>query len=280
MTFKRFFILLPLIFGLLIIGCSEEDSPIGPPESYDVTDDDYEDSAEDFGALLADPEEGILQYWMDPLGDGGHHMMQMPGKQADREIADTTFPRGNLTFTIDLTFYDAEDNASEIYDSASTVRLTRLMTIEGAREDTMRHVSINHSDFIEVNGIAPDDTIRILNGNGNRTISGNFQSNARNVERSWQAEHTWTNNNIQIHKNRDDFPYPLDGDVNVVTSFEREVSAGEYTRTFDVEIEYTVFFDGTQLAHVVVEGGGEFWIDLDDGRGYRIRPLLTMRRRR
>jgi len=227
--------------------------------------------AEDFAATLADPDEGTLDTRAEMDFMPRSRMVEPPEERAPVS-RDTTFIRHGLTFTIDITFYDVNDIPSEEYDSLTTVRMTRLMTITGSHEGPMRQATLNHESFLERNHIAPEDEIHIINGNATSTVTSHFDAIWRNVTRDFQAQHSWTREDIQIHTDRELHPYPLSGTITGHTVITRTIVRNNRNVTETVEVGFTMTFDGTRYARMEMDDGTVFWIDLDTGIAYRERP--------
>ncbi len=271
MNRKFAFILLTiLITGLIIVGCSSEDDPVSPDE-YTVENDDYFDVAEDMAATLASPDEGMLGLWRD-MDNFTNPPMGQNGKSFEKDVMDTTFVRGPFTVTIDLTFYDADGNPSEMYDSLTTVRMTAEHQMEGTLQGLRRSMTIEHESSDELDGIAPDDTICTLNSQAVRRVSGSFMPLWRLQERDWSASHHINVEDLSWHDNEVDYPYPLEGVIDAETNFEREVTGFGAIRTYQVTVASTTTFDGTRYAMIEIDNGPTFWIDLDTGEAYRERP--------
>ncbi|MBZ0265047.1 hypothetical protein K8I28_10295 [bacterium] len=261
-----------VVLGFLFLGlsgCSEEDkAPVS--QSEELSTDELEIAVEDFGDLVADPVEGILSHWMDDVDSPG--VLQNDLKN-DHDIADTVIVRDNLTISIDLTFFDSEGTESEIYDPLSTVRMTKNVTIEGARENPQRTTTINGSNFHDISGIAPEDTLRTINSNGTRAVESTFEGRLREVTVTFAGEHDWTASDVLVSRDRETSPYPLSGTIDATDTIYRRVELPNGTRTLEFETNFTVTFDGSQYAEIyVVEFDRTFWIDLENGDVYRIRP--------
>ncbi|MBD3166280.1 hypothetical protein GF324_06760 [bacterium] len=270
MKTHRVLLLLALAAMLAFVVACDEDTTGNDTEFAEPTTDDMDDTAEDFAATLADPETGIITYWeSEGLSDGGFASMK---EGTVPQVADTSFERGGITITIDRTFYDIEDNPSEVYDSSSTVRMTRLLTMEGERTGARRSATIDHESFIDVTGMASDDTVRTINGNGSREVSSTFQARWRPVQRTFEAVHTWQEHDIERHVDRRANPYPLSGSITGATDIVRSAERGNRTRTVEVNVEFTVTFDGSRYAMVEIVDGPTYWVDLDTGLAYRERP--------
>lgn len=255
------------------IGCSHDDGDSLVGSTDGASEEDVDMAVDGFAATLADPEEGLLPLW----GEAINPPMQSsdtgkPGVTQDYAVLDTLIrERGGLTMTMIHLFYDAEGNEYQHPDSL-TVRMTRDLTIEGTVEGPRRSVIIDHTGFLEVEGLARGDTIRTLNDEGRRHVEGTFQANWRDLSREWNVDHAWTATDMQFHIDRFHYPFPLQGVVTVTSEVHRSTSGPNGDRSEDFEIEYTVTFDGTRYALVELSDGRTFYIDLTRGRAHRHRP--------
>jgi hypothetical protein len=263
---KRKTILLLAALGLLnLFACTQDDSPTA---ALQISDDEYADAAEDFGATLAAGNEGFLTTILSE-STGTENLDGGPlARKGAPVVQDTTWEHNGLTFTVDRTFYDAEGNPSEVYDSLTTVRTTRHLTITGTIVRPHRTATIDHDGFIDRTGIAPDDTLSTINGFGEREVTSVFQPRWRPTIRHYHGFHEWTINGLKVARDREIYPWPLEGTIagHTVSQYEIEHPNNIHTRT--VDITFTVTFDGTQYAHVEIENGPEYWVDLSDGTVY------------
>ncbi len=253
-----------LIWGL--IGCAESDN-LTNNGSTEISEDHYADVAEEFANVLSDPEEGILFLWDD--NGGGFNAEPLDSKDDQfPAVDDTTFQHNGLTITIDRTFYDDEGNPSEEYDPETTVRMTRLRTVVGTIERPRRYAIIDHEGFIDVDGIAPYDIQRTINGDGHRNVESHFSSWWRPQHRTFIGEYTWTINDVVRLADHTVNPYPLSGTIDATNHsiMTVETPHGEYTR--EVDLALTVTFDGTRYALVEMDNGLFYWVDLETGQVY------------
>ncbi|MBC8478280.1 hypothetical protein H8D51_01925, partial [bacterium] len=223
--------------------------------------------AEEFANVLADPDEGLLFLWDD--GDAGFTSTPVISKDNTQPVVDdTTFEHNGLTITIDRTFYDEAGNPSEEYDSLTTVRLTRLRTVVGTIQRPRRTATIDHEGFIEVDGIAPDDTLRAINGEGHRNVESEFSSWWRPQHRTFIGEYTWSINDVLRMADREEYPYPLSGTIDATNHSIMTVETPNGSHTREVDIALTVSFDGSRYAEVTMDNGFVYWVDLETGQVY------------
>lgn len=264
--------LILFLFGfalVFMVGCATENGT--SPTFSGPTSDDYDDLAEDLGATLASADDGVLD--TRPMMDFDSNLNDIPAPPGDQPVChDTTFQRNGITITIDLTFYDAAGIESEVYDSLTTVRMTREMTIEGTIEGFQRTATINHHSLLERDHIAPSDTVSIINGTATRMVSSTFMPRWRPLERHIEAEHHLSKNQILVGRDRELYPYPISGTIEGNSTITRSAERFNDHREATLEIGYTLTFDGTRYARMEMDNGFVYWIDLDTGESYRERP--------
>lgn len=261
---KLMTLLLMTLAVLVAAGCSEDDTVSGTGDD-EITAEDVDVITEDFATTLADDEEGLLVDYTD---------LQLPSGSSKTAytVSDTGGQnRGNLTITRVRIFYDSLGNASDRYDPETTVAMDRMLTIEGTRTNVLqtRTSSIYHSDSLRIDDIAPEDTVRTLNGIGVREVTSEFESLDSSVVRSFNGSYNVRVVDLMIER---DEPYPLDGEIQVDAYRERTVTVDGAQRTVTVELSFTIEFDGTQLATMTLDDGTVYYIDLSLARRYRVRP--------
>lgn len=143
---------------LTVTGCSEDD--VTGTVDDELTAEDIAVVTEDFATTLADDQEGLLTDYVD---------LDLPttATKSSWTVSDTGQQnRGTLTITRTRVFFDSAGTAYDRYDPRTTVSMDRLLEIEGTRTNMTqtRTATISHSDSLHIDGIAPDDTIRTLNG--------------------------------------------------------------------------------------------------------------------
>lgn len=265
-TRMKMMLLMSSLFLLYAVGCSDSDG--GNAMYAQPTDEDREDIAEDFGTALAGEEEGMLGMWH----DGGTTLTDRTGTRA---LDDTlTVEHGGFTMVRIRDFYDVNDIWSEFYIPGVTARMVQTLTVEGTRESVSgnRSVTVSHADTLDITGLLLTDEIKYINGNGDRNVEGEFRSRFRQNVRTFESHYDWTVTDLQIHNDREEHPYPLDGTISV-----QGVWINTHTnpgRDFEQSVlfSFEIHFDGTRYAELVFENGATFWIDLDNGWCWHDRP--------
>jgi hypothetical protein len=258
--------LLIIAAAMVTAGCSDHDTLSNAGDS-ELTETDIDVMTEDLAVTLADEQEGVLTDYTS-LAVTGSSLKTMSS------IADTGEQnRGTLTVTRVRVFYDAEENASDSYDPQTSVAMERMLWINGTRTNVRntRTATIDHFDSVYVSGIAPADTIRVLNGAGHRQVISEFVSIDSSRTHSFEGEYDITVTDLTVEKEN---PYPLDGEIATDIYRHRMISTDGVEREVTVELSTTVLFDGTNIAVVVLPDGSERYIDLDGGRLYLRRATL------
>ncbi|HEX05307.1 MAG TPA: hypothetical protein ENH10_09180 [Bacteroidetes bacterium] len=256
----------------LVAGCSDTSSPAGSDFSNNIPDDDdYAMIAEDIAYAITDPVDGLIAMWapnppQDFPGDPGDPQID---HRDFSQLRDTTFTHRGFTTTIDVTFFDAEDNTYEVYDPETSVRMSRELTMEGGHYNDFRQVEVELYSFLTMDNILATDTVHVINDTGSRSEIGEMQGRWRDHFQTWDALHDWESTDINIHVDHENHPYPLSGSVYHHTLLEKTMTNGHTTRTFTLEVGSTTTFDGTNWALVVMDNGDQFMINLDNGRSHR-----------
>jgi hypothetical protein len=262
-----------LTFAVFWIGCSDDSSSTPLNSQDDVTEADYVVATEDFTEALVGEEEGMLDVWSE-TAPGHGETVEWFGRGGFHRLPDSTHHRRfDHDVTIIRTYYDAEGNTYEEYDSLTTVSMDRVLLIEGERGPRMgRSSSFTHWDSMRVEGIAPGEEVRTLNGIGYRNVESEWVSPESDAGRSFAGNYNWVVTNLAHNIDRESFPWPLGGEiaVDVIRNHEGSGPRGEHNRT--VEFGFTVSFDGTQYAQITRDDGTIVWVDLVTHIRYDERP--------
>jgi hypothetical protein len=249
---------------LIAVGCSESDNPAGSAGD-ELTTDDIEVISEDFSRTLAAEDEGLLTDYLAapaPTPPAG-------GPRLTPSHGDTNHHnRGNLNVTRVRIFYDAEGNEMERFVPDSTVMMDKLLWIEGTRTNRRgtRTVMIDHHDSVRVEGLSTQDSVRTLNGLGQREVSSEFTGMDSTLSHSFEGRYAFTTTGLRIQRGH---PYPLDGEIAVNAYRHRLIDRNGVEREIVVEVSFTVTFDGTSVAVMTMEDGTVYEIDLDEARPHR-----------
>lgn len=251
-------------------GCSDKDED-NAPQTQQPSSDEMEDIAEDFGSALANDDEGMLGMW-DESGGGTFSF-----EDRDREnTLDDTLVIEHQGFTIVRVrdFFDLTGVWSVLFIPGVSARMEQALSVEGTHENNSgnRSVTIAHYDTIQVIGLLPTNDVFTIDGNGERTVEGEFRSRFRQNMRTFESHYVWTITYLQIHKDQMEYPYPLDGEIAVSGYWNNTQTNPGRDFEQSVSFDFVVYFDGGRYAQLVFEGGAVFWIDLQNGWCSHDRP--------
>ena len=267
-------LLIVSLLALLWAGCKNESGsnnlagpgPITEPE-------EQEDIADDFAYAMAGDGEGMMSYWNSDEGGGGP--MGAGSDREQRALDDTLiFVHGGFQVVLVRNYYDADGIWSPIYNPLTSVRMEWLLDVNGTHtnQSGRRTVTVDHSDRLMIWGIAPTESVYRFEGDGDRTVEGEFASRFRQNVRTISATYEWDVNSVLIHHNRWEHPYPLDGSIAVEVDWMRTHENPGRDWEEHGHASFVVYFDGTRYAQLVFSNGMTFWIDLQDGICWRERP--------
>lgn len=252
-----------------VAGCSNSEDKNSP--SNQASNEDMEDIAEDYGAALAGEDEGMLSMW--DGANGGN--FSFDDRNRENTLDDTlVVEHQGFTIVRIRDFFDVNNVWSGVYIPGVSARMEQTLSVEGTRESNSgnRSVTVSHHDSIEVSGLLPVFEVITLNGNGERNVEGEFHSRFRQNVKTFESHYVWTMTDLQLHNNRMEHPYPLDGAISVNGIWiDTHTNPG---RNFEQSVlfDFVVYFDGSRYAQLVYSNGAVFWIDLDNGWCWHDRP--------
>ena len=208
--------------------------------------------------------------------DNGGLMIELQGSTAavptrvqtvapDRiAAADTTFTRGNLTITIDRTFYDATGTALPQWDP-SAVRVVITSWLRGTVSGTRYSATIGRTGTLNIHGIqAAADTL-VFDGVATDTTDAVYVSldGTRTIDVHVLATRTLAG--ITRLKNTSVDPWPLAGTATWTLSVDKYAAGSQSTIEAHYDAVVVVTFNGTEFADVTVNGRFHYRIDLQTG---------------
>lgn len=178
--------------------------------------------------------------------------------------AETTFTQGNITYTLGVTFYDADGNALTGYGpSAHRMLVTTRAT--GAITDQQFTASLGHAGSLDVTGLEASLDTLVFNGASNDSVDASFTSldGLRSRYFKWRSGAVLTNTDLL--KNRQANPYPLSGTLTYIVHAERFTSGqfADVDKTWDATV--TIVFDGTANPALTVNGVFHYRVNLVSG---------------
>ena len=250
---KRLSILLFLVFsGALLFGCNSASESGSNPDTVDLT---KEDQTQLIATALTSGSGGI--------GDDLDAVSQAANGQVEKR--DTQNLSASLTISVELDFYDEDDNLQTGYDSNTTDRIDYESLISGEIRDSdgfFRDLTVdNRSDFSVTNILS-----RLATIDGTHT---NYSSYSRTqefpeaeVNFEMDAELVLTAVTVDLDA-EDDFPESgtLEGTFSGL--YEKIGDGWSEIKQFDFHFVCTYIGDNT--AEILLDDGTKYIIHLDTG---------------
>jgi hypothetical protein len=271
---KRFLKHLSIIFLSLMIlfvfGCDNDSDPISQSDDS-VTLLDMDVVTEDFSIVLLDEYEGLMPLWFED--DGVIYGGDADKGDGNYTLSDTTtHQRGGITATWIKHFFDVDDNMYQEFDPETTVRVERTVTKVGEwiNPHNTKTVAIDMFSFMNVAGFQNEDNILTRNGNGYKISTIQWGNEGGDRSMSFDGEYEWTVEELSINRDRSaENHYPLSGIVSVIAHRVKIITGPAGERTFTVDVEFTITFDGTNIAIIEHADGTTYELNLDDRRWHR-----------
>jgi len=248
--------------ALILAGCSG-DNPVNP---NGFTQTDADDIAAQAGQAAA---AGMLTNMNAADGasggvSGSSAARFTPLRAGSFAQAETTFTQGSVTYTLGVTFYDADGNTLAGYGpTAHRMLVTTRAT--GSIADQQFTASLGHAGSLDVTGLEASLDTLVFNGASNDSVDASFTSldGLRTRYFKWRSGAVLTD--TQLLKNRQTNPYPLSGTLIYVVHAERYRSNqfADVDKTWDATV--TIVFDGTANPALTVNGVFRYHLNLASG---------------
>lgn len=245
---------------LFLAGCSG-DNPVNPSG---FTQTDADDIAAQAGMAAA---AGVVPN-MNAAGgvSGGSAAARFtPQRAGSAAQAETTFTIGAVTYTLGVTFYDADGNVLAGYDPTTAHRMLVTTRATGSVSGQQFEASLEHAGSLDVTGLEASLDTLLFNGACADSVDASFTSLDQQRTRYflWRSGATLTN--TALLKNRQVNPYPLSGTLSYVVHAVRYRSNqfAEVEKTWDATV--TIEFDGTATPELTVNGVFHYRLNLLTG---------------
>ena len=244
-------------------GCSDDENPVTPTPFSQA---DADDIAAQAGQALA--VGTIVNLGASAGASAGGSASPAarfdPERAASFAQADTTFMIGNVTYTLGVTFYDANGAELPVYGPLA-VRMHVTTRATGSWSSQQFEASLGHSGMLDVTGIeAARDTLG-FDGASRDSVDASFQSLDGQRTRYFKWRSASVLADVLLLKDRQANPYPLRGTATYVVHAVRYRSDqfSEVERTWDATV--VVHFDGTATPDLVVNGTFRYYVNLITG---------------
>ena len=243
-------------------GCS--DNPTTPQNQFTAQDADL--MAAQLGASLASSNGGAMveidvarEQAVSAAASGGFPTAS----------AETTFTRGNMDYTLSVSFFDATGAELPGWDTTA-VRMTLQARAHGTVSSSQYTVDVGHASLHDITGIEMSSDQLTFNGEADDTLNADFvdPETAGAASFDWLSTTDWEN--VVALKDDTVNPYPLSGRLvwtavaNLVAMQNGQLATGHY------EVTAWVTFNGTRYPEIVIEGSHHYVVDLETGAVQRV----------
>jgi len=188
-----------------------------------------------------------------------------PGRlAAGIAAAETTFTNGGITYTLGVTFFDANGNELPGYGPlAHRMLVTTRATGDIATQQFT--ASLGHAGSLDVTGIEATEDSLTFQGACNDSVDASFQSLDGQRTRTFHWLSSAILANVKALKDRQVNPYPLSGTATFIVHAERFASnqSLEVDRVWDATV--VVVFNGTANPELTVNGSFHYTVNLNTG---------------
>lgn len=250
---KRLSILLFLVFsGALLFGCNSSSESESNPDTVDLT---KEDQTQLIATALTSGSGGI--------GDDLDAVSQAANGQTEKRGIENL--SASLTISLELDFYDADDNLQTGYDSNTTDRIDYESLISGEIRDSdgfFRDLTVdNRSDFSVTNILS-----RLATIDGTHTNYSSYNRTqafpAAEVSFEMDAELVLTAVTVDLDA-EDDFPES--GTLEGTFSGLREKIGDGWSDIEQFDFHFVCTYIGDNTAEILLDDGTKYIIHLDTG---------------
>jgi hypothetical protein len=168
---------------------------------------------------------------------------------------------GNVTFSRQVSFYDADGNLQDRYDPLLTASIKVEWGLSRSVEHAFWSASVQRQREMMVTGLLGMETERTWNGTGTGVVARSRHPE-EGITRTYDMSSEVVIANVVRGVPRSEHPYPLRGSITrhmeVVVTKDGQVVA-------ERDVTAVITFNGTQFATVTV--GPDSWeVDLSQGR--------------
>lgn len=246
---------------LVLSGCS--DNPTSPENSLTTQDADV--IAAQLAASLSSGNGGAMV----EIDAARESAVSATSGGFPTAAAETTFASGSVTYTLSITFFDADGVELPGYDTTA-VRMVVAARATGSFSSPHYTATVGHSALHDVTGIEPSTDRLTFNGEADDTLNADFTDQEPSGARSfdWTSATDWED--VVALKDDAVNPYPLSGRlvwsavVDVVVLRDGKQIAAHH------EVTAWVTFNGTRYPEIVINGTHHYVADLETGAMQRV----------
>jgi len=254
-----------LTVALGIPGCGRNASPVASqtPAPSEVSQSAADDIAAQIGVTLA-------RDFGSGRGTVASLVEARPGGAlaATRTVTDSS--SGSLTYSVVVTFYDANGQEQETYDPETTVRLALERRVRGTHRTPELEARMGSRANLDIHGVGFHQDRLTSNGSSNDTLESRFQARDGHASQDYHLLSRGALVDVVQLKPTEQYPWPLSGRLTLDVEADRlDVSdAGRVEAHYESHLE--VRFNGTAYPEIEFEEGWRYRVDLRTGEVERL----------
>lgn len=252
----KYQLILVLSLLLIIFGCEKNATTPADTSEIQLTDNEQMDIvaaeiAADNGGIIADVAMATA------IARSGYSGLAKPAS------FDTTFTRGWITYSLSLSFYNAQGIEQIFYIPAVTDKIVYNGSLTGqySSENPKQEISLNKSASFVITGITTD----VITINGTATNNSSYEFSGTRVELTAQVQSSYVITDLKINKNSNSY-LPQSGKIEC--TFQGTYTKQGVIQAKDVEYSFkiTIEFTGGSQVKVTLPGGNQFTLDVVTGK--------------
>ncbi len=249
-----------------VAGCGKSTTPVAsqqPPATSAVTQTAADDIAAQVGVTLArdfGQGRGAITSLSRPAPGGALAATQV--------VTDSS--SGSLSYTVVVTFYDANGNEQETYDPETTVRLAMERRVRGTLDSPELEVRMGGRATLDIHGIGFHQDRLTTNGSSKDTLDSRFAARNGHASSTYHLSSQGALLEVVQLKPTEQHPWPLSGMLTMDVLADRlDVSdAGRVEARYESHLKVT--FNGTAYPEIEFEEGWRYRVDLRTGEVERV----------
>lgn len=251
----KFKLILLLSLLVVVFGCEKNATSPEDTSEIELTDSEQMDIvatevATNNGGIMADVAMATA------IARSGYGGLAKPASY------DTTFTLGWITYSLSLSFYNAQGIEQIFYIPNVTDKIVYNGSLTGqySSENPKQEINLNKNASFDITGI----TTSVVTINGTATNNSSYEFSGTRAEISAQVQSSYVITDLKINKNSNSY-IPQSGRIEC--TFHGTYTKEGIIQAKDVEYSFTVTieFSGGNQVKVTLPGGSQFTLDVVTG---------------
>jgi len=246
-----------------IAGCGSKDLPTSsrPNERDALTARASKDIAAHFAASLS-RQKGVP---IDRLGGTSLQVVADAARAPQPLRSGVVTDEGGFSWSLSITFFDADGNPQSGYIHGETSRLTADARARGHLTTAEHQASIGVRRFLDVRGLLPSETELHVDGATNDTANAAFAALDGSASRRYDVLAAGSLEDVRQLKDASQNPYPLSGVLRWQVAADAFEQTPEGTKEAHYDAQVKVAFNGTRYPTIEVQKTWRYQMDLETG---------------